>query len=238
MHLYFRVTAWKTVDSATMVVIYTMRYYDFAIILVCVHTSPMSTHTYMHIYIINICKHICTYSPVSVELYYLRHCITEFWMLSARRYIAARDLTCHCVLFNQKLFNNFCETNFRLYVIAISRFQRKFAQKCQSHVNYPTLFWACDYLPMLGLKLIHVNKRGRWNIPVAATEGRVLRSACEICTTVLSTDSSSSKSIHSVPAYMPSIPLRFYWARGLAMTAGNTEISGPHGMQPNNAHFM
>ena len=25
---------------------------------------------------------------------------------------------------------------------------------------HPTLFWACDYLSMLGLKLIHVSKRG------------------------------------------------------------------------------
>ena len=26
----------------------------------------------------------------------------------------------------------------------------------------PTLYWACDYLSMLGLKLIHVIKRGSW----------------------------------------------------------------------------
>ena len=25
---------------------------------------------------------------------------------------------------------------------------------------YPTLYWACDYLSMLGLKLIHVSKSG------------------------------------------------------------------------------
>ena len=25
---------------------------------------------------------------------------------------------------------------------------------------HPTLYWACDYLSMLGLKLIHVSKRG------------------------------------------------------------------------------
>ena len=29
------------------------------------------------------------------------------------------------------------------------------------HVH-PTLYWTCDYLSMLGLKLIHVSKRGPW----------------------------------------------------------------------------
>ena len=30
-------------------------------------------------------------------------------------------------------------------------------------VIHPTHYWACDYLSMMGLKLIHVNKRGpKW----------------------------------------------------------------------------
>ena len=28
--------------------------------------------------------------------------------------------------------------------------------------SHPTLYWACDYLSMLGLKLNHVSKRGHW----------------------------------------------------------------------------
>ena len=33
--------------------------------------------------------------------------------------------------------------------------------KFESDKNFlPILYWACDYLPMLGLKLIHVSERG------------------------------------------------------------------------------
>ena len=28
----------------------------------------------------------------------------------------------------------------------------------------PTLYWACDYLSMLGLKSTHISKRGAWGI--------------------------------------------------------------------------
>ena len=38
--------------------------------------------------------------------------------------------------------------------------------------NFITLHWACDYLSMLGLKLMHISKRGHWNqMGAAATYG-------------------------------------------------------------------
>ena len=36
---------------------------------------------------------------------------------------------------------------------------------------HPTLYWACDYLSMLGLKLIHVSKRGHRHLQIKPMPG-------------------------------------------------------------------
>ena len=76
-----------------------MRYYDFTSILVCMHTSHISTHTYIHIHAskTNTYKQICTYPPISLELYHLRHCITELWLLSSRTNIQYIPRNMHTV---------------------------------------------------------------------------------------------------------------------------------------------
>ena len=38
-------------------------------------------------------------------------------------------------------------------------------------ISTHTLYWACNYLSMLGLKLIHVSKRVHWSILPSATRG-------------------------------------------------------------------
>ena len=44
----------KKLNNASMIVIYTMPYYDFASMLACVHLSPMSTHAYILIHACNV----------------------------------------------------------------------------------------------------------------------------------------------------------------------------------------
>ena len=49
-------------------------------------------------------------------------------------------------------------------------------------VFHPALYWVCDYLSMLGLKLIHVSKSGHWTF---ATIGYVMDSLFLIVTKLL-----------------------------------------------------
>ena len=42
-----------------------------------------------------------------------------------------------------------------------------------NNLFHPTLFWACDYLSMLKLKIFHVSKRGNWLSRRQGTNGMI-----------------------------------------------------------------
>ena len=63
----------KPKGSANMIVIFSVHYYDPAIVPVCAHTSPTSPHAHTDIHAgrINTYKHICICLPISVEICHL-----------------------------------------------------------------------------------------------------------------------------------------------------------------------